>query len=75
MKKRYVYLLVFSLVILTGATLGFTFLDGSRPPAEFLIVDRDIAIKPDYTGITVPPNIAPLNFAVLEPGRKYFVKI
>jgi hypothetical protein len=75
MKKRYVYLLVFCLISLTGATLGFTFFDGSRPPAEFIAVDRDIAIKPDYTGLTVPPNIAPLNFVVLEPGQKYFVKI
>jgi hypothetical protein len=75
MKKRYVYLMVSCIIFLTGATLGLTFFDGSRPPAEFQTAEKDIAIKPDYTGITIPPNIAPLNFVVLEPGRDYFVKI
>ncbi|MGA2091973.1 MAG: cytochrome C biosynthesis protein [Sedimentisphaerales bacterium] len=40
-----------------------------------MTVDKDIAIKPDFTGIIIPPNIAPLNFAVFEPGQRYFVKI
>jgi hypothetical protein len=30
------------------------------------VVDRLPAIKPDYAGITVPPNIAPLNFVLLD---------
>lgn len=29
------------------------------------------AICPDYTGVTVPPNIAPLNFEILMPGECY----
>ncbi len=32
-------------------------------------------IDPDYTGVVIPPNIAPLNFKVLEPGTGYLVKI
>ncbi|NOR16052.1 MAG: hypothetical protein GQ544_10120, partial [Candidatus Aminicenantes bacterium] len=32
-------------------------------------------IRPDYTQTVIPPNIAPLNFAVLEPGERYFVRI
>jgi hypothetical protein len=32
-------------------------------------------IDPDYAGITVPPNIAPLHFSVREPGKKVFVRI
>lgn len=32
-------------------------------------------IYPDYSGITIPSNIAPLNFLVKEPGTKYSVKI
>lgn len=32
-------------------------------------------IQPDYTQTVIPPNIAPLNFAVLEPGESYFVRI
>lgn len=31
------------------------------------------AISPDYSGITIPPNIAPLNFVVNEEGRRYRV--
>ena len=32
-------------------------------------------IKPDYTDIIIPPNIAPMNFVIKEPGSKYLVKI
>ncbi len=32
-------------------------------------------IKPDYTDTVIPPNIAPLNFVISEPGTKYFVRI
>ena len=32
-------------------------------------------IKPDYSGITIPPNIAPLNFMVDVAGDKYKVHI
>jgi len=34
---------------------------------------RPPRIKPDYSGLVVPPNIAPLNFSVLEPGSAYRV--
>ncbi len=42
-----------------------TALDISRPPQ----------IRPDYSGIVIPPNIAPLNFSVLEQGEQVFVRI
>lgn len=32
-------------------------------------------ISPDYAGATIPPNIAPLNFQILEEGHAYFVTI
>lgn len=32
-------------------------------------------IFPDYTEITIPPNIAPLNFRINEEGKKYLVII
>jgi hypothetical protein len=31
-------------------------------------------IEPDYTGITLPPNIAPLNFKLVEPCRSYLAE-
>jgi hypothetical protein len=30
---------------------------------------------PDYSGIVIPPNIAPLNFKVAEPGARYRVEL
>jgi hypothetical protein len=38
-------------------------------------VGRPPAIRPDYADIVIPPNIAPLNFTVLEPGRRYCVRL
>jgi hypothetical protein len=40
-----------------------------------VLVDRPPKIHPDYTDITIPPNIAPLNFQIQEPGARYDVKI
>ncbi|NQT15875.1 MAG: PD40 domain-containing protein [Planctomycetes bacterium] len=32
-------------------------------------------IDPDYTSLVIPPNIAPLNFRILEDGQDYLVRI
>src|SRR5260221_5469317 len=37
--------------------------------------DQAPVIKPDYRDVIIPPNIAPLNFSILEPGARFFVKI
>ncbi len=41
------------------------------------ILDTGTAVRifPDYAGVTIPPNIAPLNFNILESGREYRVEI
>ncbi|NLX59332.1 MAG: hypothetical protein GXY74_09620 [Phycisphaerae bacterium] len=39
--------------------------DAGRPPN----------LEPDYAGVVVPPNLAPLNFAVREPGSHYVVRL
>jgi len=36
---------------------------------------RPANIQPDYSGILIPPNIAPMNFSVKESGQDYFVRI
>jgi hypothetical protein len=38
-------------------------------------VDHSPAIKPDYRDLVLPPNIAPLNFLVQEPGTSFFVRV
>ncbi len=36
---------------------------------------RAPSLAPDYAGLVVPPNIAPLNFRVTEPGRRYRARL
>jgi hypothetical protein len=50
-----------------------------RPDAPLLEaaqrVSRPPRIHPDYGGLVVPPNIAPLNFRIEESGELFFVRI
>lgn len=39
------------------------------------LLERAPHIDPDYTALVIPPNIAPLNFRILEDGRDYLVAI
>lgn len=38
-------------------------------------VPRTPRLDPDYTSLTIPPNIAPLNFRIQEEARDYAVRI
>jgi hypothetical protein len=38
-------------------------------------IDSKPIIDPDYSGITIPPNIAPLNFKISEKADKFLVKL
>lgn len=42
---------------------------------KFSEVQRLPLIFPDYAGIKIPPNIAPLNFKINEPGSAYEARI
>jgi len=44
-------------------------------PESAVAVPRQPNVTPDYVGVVVPPNIAPLNFTIREPGRRYYAKI
>jgi hypothetical protein len=44
-------------------------------PVEYADAGRRPHIRPDYCQITIPPNIAPMNFLVEEPGVEYRVRI
>ena len=35
--------------------------------------DRIASIEPDYVNVTIPPNIAPMNFSIREEGRSFKV--
>ncbi len=38
-------------------------------------VSRLAEISPDYSNIVIPPNVAPLNFRILENGDRFFVRV
>jgi hypothetical protein len=44
-------------------------------PAQCVDVRRLPRIRPDYSQTVVPPNIAPLNFLVEEPGTEFRVRL
>lgn len=50
-----------------------------RPSAQLLEAaqpeSRPPRIHPDYCDLVIPPNIAPLNFRIEEPGELFFVRI
>jgi hypothetical protein len=58
--------------ICIGFSLGCS---SGQPWKDAKIVSRRARIQPDYSGITIPPNIAPLNFLIKEPGTLYRVEI
>ena len=76
MKKYSRYLLGLLVVaVLLFAVLSYTLHAGTAVIDEANFVDRPARIHPDYANTTIPPNIAPLNFLVAEPGSRYYVKI
>jgi hypothetical protein len=58
------------LVVLTGILFSC-----SDPVQSFTEIPRIPLITPDYADITIPPNIAPLNFIIREKADKYLVKL
>lgn len=44
-------------------------------PADPTTTGRPPRIDPDYSDVVVPPNLAPLNFVVQEPGQAYRVSV
>jgi hypothetical protein len=59
------------LVILTSIILNAC----SGKISTFSETEREVQILPDYSGITLPPNIAPLNFIIKENAEKYLVRL
>ena len=72
MKPRYLILIVVLLAAMAGVWGAWE----PRPSLEGAVrVGQVPRISPDYAGTVVPPNIAPLNFSVREPGRRFLVRI
>jgi len=63
------------IVIFTAVAFALTCGSSSIPPRDTTPINQRPQIDPDYIGVTIPPNIAPLNFLIEEEGMHYFVKI
>ena len=66
---RKLYMCVFMIII--------CFLNTSckKTPDIFIEANKEINIYPDYRDITIPPNIAVLNFSVIDSADCYFFSI
>ena len=62
-----------AVVLATATACWFT--SATTVPGSFVEVGRPPRIDPDYSGCTIPANIAPLNFAIHEEGTRYCVRV
>jgi Tol biopolymer transport system component len=46
----------------------------NKPTGDITDTELVPKMEPDYSEVTIPPNIASLNFIIKEPGSAYFVK-
>jgi hypothetical protein len=46
-----------------------------KPDESCATADREPKVQPNWSGVVLPPNIAPLSFVVEEPGTGYFIRI
>ncbi len=60
------------LILISGMQDGCS---KSEEMGDIRAAGRSPMIQPDYSGIVIPSNIAPLNFIVKESGREYIVRI
>lgn len=61
-----IFYLIYIFIIMVGC--------GSQPGGNISSIDKKAVLEPDYSDVTIPQNIAPLNFLIKETGTAYFVK-
>lgn len=44
-------------------------------PKDAQVINKDVSIFPDYTNVTIPYNIAPLNFHINDDAAEYYVAV
>ena len=65
LKSYFIYALFLSVLISCS----------SAPEGDIETLDKHAHIYPDYAELSIPVNIAPLNFVIEEKGDVYFVKL
>lgn len=64
-----------AILSVSSAALLFTDCGLPLPPDDATAKGTAPLIDPDYTGVVLPVNIAPLNFTIRERGRRFFTDI
>ena len=75
MKKKYVYTVLIGIIVVVIVGVALALCHETVTTENCILASRPAEISPDYSGMIIPPNIAPLNFVVREAGSGYFVKI
>jgi hypothetical protein len=75
MRRRVGWLVLIAMALAAAAGAWALVSRGAAVPTDAVAVPRPPRIRPDYSGIVMPPNIAPLNFVVREQGGRFFVRI
>lgn len=73
--KISVYGIAAAVLICAGLAMSVKFRPNRPVDAQCALAPAAARISPDYAGVVLPPNIAPLNFVVEEPGERYCVRI
>jgi|GEM_PF-6943704 len=60
--------------IYLGIVTFFLYSCGNKPSGDISVSEMVPLLEPDYSGITIPSNIAPLNFIIKEKALAYYVK-
>jgi len=71
MRSTRIYTAIINLLI---AAL-FTQSCNTDPKSSTISVEREPAIEPDYSGVTIPHNIAPMNFQILEEAAHFTIQV
>jgi hypothetical protein len=70
------YKLIIKPLIVPAIFLAILFAGCNKKPGNSISNTEKLPLlEPDYTGITIPPNIAPLNFMIKDPGSAFYITI
>lgn len=75
MDKKKTYICIASLLLIYGAIYIFTGRGLSYEISDCQNIARKADIRPDCSDCVIPPDIAPLNFAINEDSQVYCLKI
>ena len=73
MTRKLIVIVVFSVVFFL--LILWILFSSSEVVREGIPIAREPNISPDYSGLVIPYNIAPLNFRIIEEGQAYCVRI